>query len=465
MGFLMKIFGTAEDKPLIGAVDSDVVKKKFNSIRWRVFASITIGYAFYYIIRQGYSVIKKPMIASGVVTPAEVGIIGSIFFVTYGLGKFTNSFLSDRMNNKRFFAFGLFMSSLTMVGMGLVNSFVPLAVLWGINGWFQSYGAGPSIVSLNQWFSKKKFATLYGVWFTSHNLGSAFAYLAIAGIVTAYSWSMGFIAAGVISLIGTVFIYLGMSDRPETHGLPNGAVYYGEKTQAEIDAMKKESVGSMQWNAVVKNPAVWVLGLASLCVYIARYAVESWGPIYLSTVKGYDLVGAAGVMGYMQIAGIFGAMLCGWISDYFFQSRRNIPAFIYGALYTASIAGFVWAPQSFTTDMICMTFYGFTMGALVCYMGGLMAVDIVPKRVTGAAMGMIGILSYCGAATQEFVTGKLMTVADKIDPATGEKILNAAGKAEKIYDFGIAPTFWVLAALGATLLPLLVWNAKAKNDE
>lgn len=465
MGFFMKIFGTAEDKPLIGAVDSDAVKSKFNSIRWRVFASITIGYAFYYIIRQGYSVIKKPMIASGVVTPAEVGVIGSIFFVTYGLGKFTNSFLSDRMNNKRFFAFGLFMSSLTMVGMGLVNSFVPLAVLWGINGWFQSYGAGPSIVSLNQWFSKKEFATLYGVWFTSHNLGSAFAYLAIAGIVTAYSWSMGFIAAGVISLIGTVFIYLGMSDRPETQGLPNGAVYYGEKTQEEIDAMKKESVGSMQWNAVVKNPAVWVLGLASLCVYIARYAVESWGPIYLSTVKGYDLVGAAGVMGYMQIAGIFGAMLCGWISDYFFQSRRNIPAFIYGALYTLSIAGFVWAPQSFTTDMICMTFYGFTMGALVCYMGGLMAVDIVPKRVTGAAMGMIGILSYCGAATQEFVTGKLMTVADKIDPATGEKILNAAGKVEKIYDFGVAPTFWVVAALGATLLPLLVWNAKAKNDE
>lgn len=71
-------------------------------MRWRVFASITIGYAFYYIIRQSYSVIKKPLLASGIVTPTEVGIIGSIFFVTYGLGKFTNSFLADRMNNKRF---------------------------------------------------------------------------------------------------------------------------------------------------------------------------------------------------------------------------------------------------------------------------------------------------------------------------------------------------------------------------
>ena len=448
MGFLMKIFGTGQDVPVTGTAGE--VKKRFDSLRWRVFASITIGYAFYYIIRQSYSVIKKPLIASGIVTPAEVGIIGSVFFITYGLGKFTNSFLSDRMNNKRFFAFGLFMSSITMTCMGLVNSFVPLAVLWGINGWFQSYGAGPSIVSLNQWFSNKQRGTLYGVWFTSHNLGSSFAYFAIAGIVSAYSWSMGFIAAGIISLVGTIFIYLGMSDRPETQGLPNGAVYYGEKTQEEIDAMKNQSVGAMQWNAVVKNPAVWVLGLSSLCVYIARYAVESWGVVYLTTTKGYDMMGAAGVMAYMQVAGIFGALLCGWISDRFFNSKRNMPALIYGFLYTGSIAGFVWAPQSFATDMFCMTFYGFTMGALVCYMGGLMAVDIVPKRVTGAAMGMIGLLSYAGATCQELVTGMLITIT-----GTG---------ADRVYDFGVAPTFWVAAALVATLLPILVWNAKPKDE-
>lgn len=114
---IWNFFKTAPDAPQM--TDAAAIKKKFNAMRWRVFASITIGYAFYYIIRQSYSVIKKPLLASGIVTPTEIGIIGSIFFVTYGLGKFTNSFLADRMNNKRFFSFGLFISSLTMVGMGL----------------------------------------------------------------------------------------------------------------------------------------------------------------------------------------------------------------------------------------------------------------------------------------------------------------------------------------------------------
>ena len=448
LAFLKKFFFTGADSPPME--DRAKAAKIFNHMRWRVFASVTIGYGFYYIIRQSYSVIKKPLLESGVVDAAQVGVIGSVFFVTYGLGKFTNSFLADRMNNKRFFSFGLLMSSVTMAAMGLVSSFLPLAVLWGLNGWFQSYGAGPSIVSLNQWFSNRMRGTVYGVWFTSHNLGSAFAYFAIASVVTTYSWSMGFIAAGIISLVGTFFIYFGMSDRPETHGLPNGAVHYGEMTQQQIDRQKTRSVGSMQWNAVVKNPAVWILGLSSLCVYIARYAVESWGVVYLTNHKGYEIMGAAGVMAYMQVAGIFGALLCGWVSDRFFHSKRNMPALIYGALYTASIAGFVWAPQSFYTDLFCMTFYGFTMGALVCYMGGLMAVDIVPKRVTGAAMGMIGLLSYAGAAIQEFVTGKLMTVT-------------VVG-GEKMYDFGHATEFWVGAALLSTLLPLLVWNAKPKDE-
>jgi len=75
--------------------------------------------------------------------------------------------------------------------MSFTNQFLPLVVLWGINGWFQSFGAGPCIVALNQWFTNKERETYYGIWFTSHNLGAAFTYLATAAIVTAYSWKFG----------------------------------------------------------------------------------------------------------------------------------------------------------------------------------------------------------------------------------------------------------------------------------
>ncbi|WP_312561948.1 MFS transporter [Anaerospora sp.] len=444
-----KVFATGPDRALM-SLNSEVIAKEFNKRRWQVFTSITLGYALFYVLRLNFSVIKKPLMAAGVLNAQQLGLMGSVFFITYGLGKFTNSFLADRMNNKRFFAMGLFMSSIITVIMGFTNQFMPLVVLWGINGWFQSFGAGPCIVSLNQWFTNKERGTYYGIWFTSHNLGAAFTYLATAAIVTAYSWQLGFIMPGVFCLIGSILIYFFMHDRPESYGLPNAEEHKNPAGTAAIKAEKEKSISSLQWS-VVKRPAVWILGLSSLCCYIARYAIESWGIIYLTEAKGYTTLGASGVLSVMQFAGIFGALTCGLVSDKFFNHKRNMPALIYGVLYAASIATFLWAPANPTTDMLSMCVYGFTMGALVCYLGGLMAVDICPKRATGAAMGMIGLLSYFGAALQEMVSGYLINAHMTI----------VNGK--KVYDFALAGDFWVGAAVASFLLAALVWNVKAED--
>ena len=441
-----KFFATGKDKPLMTG-DKSQIATAFNKIRWQVFSSITMGYALFYVLRLNFSVIKKPLMAAGLLDAQQLGIMGSVFFATYGIGKFTNSFLADRLNNKRFFALGLFMSSVITVSMGFCNEYIPLVVLWGINGWFQSFGAGPCIVSLNHWFSNKERGTYYGVWFTSHNIGAAFTYVATAVIVGAYSWRAGFIMPGIVCLVGSILIYFFMSDRPETHGLPNVAVFKND--QADL-IEKEKSVASLQWE-VVKRPAVWILGFASCFCYIARYAIESWGIIYLTEAKGYTILGASGVLGVMQFAGIFGALTCGLVSDKYFNHKRNLPCLIYGILYAASIAAFVWAPANRWIDMGSMMVYGFSMGALVCYLGGLMAVDICPKRATGAAMGMIGLLSYGGAAAQELISGYLIN--------SHMTIVNG----KKIYDFALATDFWVASAVISILLAASVWNAKIKE--
>ena len=446
LGALWNFFKTGAN--ITPITDAKEIKSKFNVMRWQVFGSITIGYGLFYVLRLNFSVIKKQLMSLGILDAQQLGLMGSAMFITYGLGKFTNSFLADRFNNKRFFAFGLFMSSVASVAMGFCNTFIPLLVLWGINGWFQSFGAGPCIVALNQWFTNKERGTYYGVWFTSHNLGAAFTYVVTAVLVTSYSWQMGFIVPGLVCLAGSFAILFCMHDRPETNGLPNVEILKGEVQPEAIKSTK--TVSQLQWE-VIKNPAVWILGLSSLCCYITRYAIESWGIVYLTAEKGYSTMGAGSVLGVMQVAGIFGALTCGLVSDKFFNHKRNMPALIYGVLYTISVMLFLWAPPSFAMDMFSLSLYGWVMGALVCYLGGLMAVDIVPKRATGAAMGMIGLLSYAGAAIQEAVSGYLINAH--------MTIVNG----QKIYDFTLAGDFWVGASVASILLALLVWNAKPKE--
>lgn len=448
LGALADFFKTGADQPLLA--DAEEIKRLYRRGRISVFLSITLGYALYYVVRQGFAVVKKPLLDGGVFNPEQMGAIGSVFFFTYMIGKCFNGFLADRLNIKRFLAAGLFLSAATLVVMGCVTGFYLFAILWGLSGWFQTFGAAPSVVALNQWFSHKERGTLYGIWFSAHNIGTGLTYVITAVIVVHYGWRMGLLAPGVLCLVASGFLYHFMFDRPQTYGLPPVAVYSGEQSAAAPAAEK-----ALLWVqlAVLKRPAVWILGLASAACYVTRYAFEMWGVLFLTNAKGYTLLGASAVVSISQFAGIAGAITCGMISDRFFNHQRSAPCLIFGIIFVLSTAAFVYTPARHPwVDYLSMAFFGYSVYALVAYLGGLMAVDITPRKATGAAMGVIGLFSYAGASIQEYLSGHLIN--------TTRKIVDGVA----VYDFTQAGHFWVLGAVGACLLPLLVWNAKPQED-
>ncbi len=99
--------------------------------------------------------VKKPLIDGGIFTPVELGMIGSALFYTYAFGKLTNGFLADHMNLKFFFAFGVLISALINIGMGFSTILWVSVLLWGLNGWFQGFGAPSGAVAMANWFSNK----------------------------------------------------------------------------------------------------------------------------------------------------------------------------------------------------------------------------------------------------------------------------------------------------------------------
>ena len=130
--------------------DETEIKRRYRRNRISVFSSITLGYAMYYVVRQGFAVVKKPLLEAGVFDALQVGAIGSVFFFTYMIGKCVNGFLADRLNIKRFLALGLLGSATILTVMGFCRSFYLFAVLWGLCGWFQTFGAAPCVVSIRQ---------------------------------------------------------------------------------------------------------------------------------------------------------------------------------------------------------------------------------------------------------------------------------------------------------------------------
>ena len=297
-------------------------------------------------------------------------------------------------------------------------------------------GVGPCAVSLARWYGVKERGTFYGIWSTAHNIGEAVTYMVIAAVIAGFGWQMGYLSTAALGAAGVVLLVLFMHDSPQSSGFPPINVIRDEP-QEEVEA--RGSVFKNQLLAL-RNPALWTLALASAFMYIDRYAVNSWGIFFLEQDKAYSTLEASGIIGVNAIAGIAGTIIAGMLSDRFFPRNRSVMAGFISLLNTAGFALMLWSPHNYYTDILAMIIFGATIGALTCFLGGLIAVDISSRKAAGAALGTIGIASYAGAGLGEFLTG---IIIDKTAILENGKTL---------YDFSTLALFWVGTGLGSALL-------------
>ncbi len=445
-----RIFLTGPDvPPLAGSGEIDRLYKRY---RLRIMIAITIGYGLVYTCRLALSMVKKPLIDGGIFTPVELGIIGSALFYSYAFGKLTNGFLADHMNLKVFFAFGVLISALINIGMGFSTVLWVSVVLWALNGWFQGFGAPTGAVALTTWFSNRERGRMYGIWSTAHAIGEGLTFVGVAGLVTLWGWRAGFWGPGVLCIVVAGALYLVMQDRPQTLGLPRVADWKNDHVSSDEDRNeKKESTWVIQ-RTILKIPAIWILALASASIYVTRYAINSWGVLYLQEAKGYSLMQAGGVISVNTIAGILGALAFGFTSDKIFNARRPPTNVIFAALEIIGLLMVFFGPNDNLTFMTVAFFiYGFGLTGLVTSLGGLFALDIAPKRAAGAAMGFIGVFSYIGAALQDQISGHLIE--------NGVTMIDGV----RHYDFSTVIWFWVGSSVLSLILATTLWRVRVKD--
>jgi len=447
---LIKFFATGKDKPPLK--DPQHINKIYKRNRISVMLAITLGYGFAYTCRLGLSVVKKPLIDGGIFSAEQLGIIGSAIFYGYAFGKLFNGFLADHANVKKFLATGILVSALINLAMGWSSILLVWIILWGLNGWFQGFGAPAGIVSLSQWFSNSERGRFYGIWSTAHALGEGLTWIGSAALVGTLGWQAGFWGPGIFCIFVAVAIYLSMQDRPQTLGLPSVADW---KNDHAVSKGAKSDQQKSVWKAqrtILKLPAIWVLGLASATMYMTRYAINSWGFFYLQEAKEYSFVMAGGMLAINTLAGIAGCLAFGYASDKLFKAKRPPVNLIFALLEVMALGVLFFAPPG-KPGLILIAFlvYGFGLNGLVTSLGGLFAVDIAPKRAAGAALGFVGVFSYVAAAIQERISGYLIE--------RGTTIIDGV----RHYDFSKPVIFWIGTSIVSLILAASLWRVETRD--
>ena len=432
-------------KPRAEKVPAAEVEGTYRRLRSRTFWGVTVAYTLYYVCRMTLGVVKQPLIDGGVLTAGQLGIIGSAFYFVYAVGKFLNGFIADYCNIRRFMAVGIGISAAANLLLGLTGLwswpagllFVLFAVLWGVNGWMQSMGSPPGTISLSRWFPLKSRGTMYSIFSSTPQLGKAVSMIMTGFIVAAAGWQWGFLAAAVAGALGLVVSLCFISDTPESEGLPSVEELSGESVQT-LD--KKPTRELQKW--VFKHPGIWVIAISTAFLYITQHAVSDWGVLFLQKQKDFSLERATQVIGLAEVFGVAGNLAAGWLSDVLFRGNRVRPVVIAGILAVLSLAGFLFLEGGFGLNMACVAVFSCSFSVVFCIVAGLMALDFVPRRATGAALGIVGVSSYAAAGLQSVASGLL------IDGYT----------ADGLYNFVPVSIFWIVACFLAFSLPVIGWK-------
>lgn len=440
-----KIFSFLKQAPSIKRIVNDEsVQKAYRRWRIQAFYSVSIGYALFYICRKNISIALPAIKDSLGYTKADLGIVLSLFTITYAFAKIVNGVLCDRSNPRYFMALGLALSAIFNIFFGLSSSILFFGIFWVLNGYAQTMGSPIIPKTMANWFSVRERGTYFSLANTSLPLGAAIILFSGGYIVQYGGWRAGFTIPGIFCLAGAFFVAWKMVDRPESVGLSPIEEYHGEVKKGTFDAdvVKHESMWHVLRNHVLTDYRLWIISVSCIFLYTVRYGIVDWGTTYLSEVKG-DSYGLAGVkVGFLELCGIPGAIFAGVVSDKVFKGRR-LPISIICMLGCAVSMWILYiTPKGHgLIDMFAFGAAGFFIYGPQTLVSQVAPTDIATREAAGAAVGLTGFASYLGAALAGWLIGY---IADN-------------------YGWGGAFTFFISSAILCALVLLPVINVRADH--
>lgn len=379
---------------------------RFRAARLRVFASLIVCYASYYLTRNSLTYVAPAMVAPVGGVPGlditSVGLITSLFPLCYGASKFVAGVLGDRFDPRTLLASGLAVTALANIAFGASSTLSSFCALWCLNGLVQGCGAPSCAKILTSWFAAKERGTYWGLWNLSHNLGGFCAPILAGSAARALGWRAGFFAPGAvgISVSGAVLIFC--RSTPEDLGF--APVEEPLRPATAPSAAAPPLLASLR--LVSRDRRIWQLALSYLCVYVVRQGITSWAIFFLLDTGRAQHAGAAALrVTGLELGGLLGSLLAGRLSDVLVARARSgrvgmrVRVVIgYLVALALALAAFARAPvdshalQWLLMGSIGAALYGPQM------LVGLCGAELVGRGSVGASEGLLGLIAYVGAA-------------------------------------------------------------------
>lgn len=244
-----------------------------------VVISLWLIYASSYFVRACYAATIASIVSEGVYDKGEIGLVGTAFFVCYGVGQLISGLIGDRINPFAMIISGSAAGAVCCFCIPAANNIVLMTVIWAANGFFQSMLWSPILRVFSETIDEKLRKRAILDISLSLPVGTICAYLISTLIIKYLKWQYVFICGGICIFLAALFVLL--------------ILIYSKKdlTQVKVNAVEKRentnhSMPKQNLMHIAVLSGLFIIMIPSFLHGMMRDGITNWVPTMITETYG-----------------------------------------------------------------------------------------------------------------------------------------------------------------------------------
>jgi len=368
---------------------------------------VMLGAVINYLTRSTLAVAAPTLLTDLNITTKEYSYITAAFQGAIMLQPLCG-YILDVIGLK--FGFAMFAAAWSVICMahGMATNWQSLAFLRGMLGLAEGSANPAGMKAVSEWFPAKERGMAGGIFNIGASFGSMLAPPLVVWAILHYNWQSAFVITGALGLIW-VAAWLLLYDAPARHKrLAKEEAEYiaqGQEQHLQGDGTRPSIL------SILKMRNFWGIALPRFLADPAWGTLAFWVPLYLTTVRHFDLKQIAMFAWLPFLAAdlgcLFGPAVVLWLQKRgirLINARRG--AFTLGACMMMGVAfvGFVESPYAAIALLSLCGFAHQTLSVTVITMSS----DLFRRNEVATVAGMCGTFGNFGLLLFSLLIGGLM---------------------------------------------------------
>jgi predicted MFS family arabinose efflux permease len=391
------------------------------SLFWRVTAPFIAGYYVSYVYRMVNAVLAPTLAAEFGLSAGGLGLLSSMYFLSFGLFQLPLGILLDRFGPRRVNATLLLVAATGGAWFASADSAGAAIAARALVGLGVSASLMSSFTAFVLWYPPEKTSTLNGYGFSAGMLGALTVTVPLEMLLRVWHWREAFLLIVAATVAVSLLLWLWV---PERTARPSG-----QRLADQVGALRE-----LFGDRAFRRLAVCVG--TSQCAAVALQSL--WIAPWLRDVAGYSAAEIARALLAITFAMAFGYLGFGRAADALIRRGRSpLPLLLAGVGFSSAILAMLIAGvHAAPVALWCL----FMMSATAVVLGYSIMSGRYPREMAGRTNTAINVVAFAGMFIGQWAVGLVLDLW----PQT------PAGYAPQAYP-------WALGMLWAVQLAGLAW--------